>query len=67
MITDKLARIVQGHDAMAVAGSFDAMIKAIGNAGRAGVVGDAISAVDVALGRRSREPHHLVRRAGDCG
>jgi L-alanine-DL-glutamate epimerase-like enolase superfamily enzyme len=49
MITHELAGIVHGHDAMDVAGSFDAMIKATRNAGRAGVVGHAISAVDVAL------------------
>jgi L-alanine-DL-glutamate epimerase-like enolase superfamily enzyme len=49
MITDKLARIVVGHDAMDVGGRFDAMVKAVRNAGRPGAVGYAISAVDVAL------------------
>jgi L-alanine-DL-glutamate epimerase-like enolase superfamily enzyme len=34
---------------MDVAGAFDAMVKAIRNSGRPGAVGDAISAVDVAL------------------
>jgi len=49
MITDKLAGIVVGHDAMNVGGRFDAMVKAVRNAGRPGAVGYAISAVDVAL------------------
>ncbi|MGI8695570.1 MAG: enolase C-terminal domain-like protein [Mycobacteriales bacterium] len=49
MITDKLAGIVQGRDAMDVGGCFDAMVKAVRNAGRPGAVGYAISAVDVAV------------------
>ncbi|MGI8761094.1 MAG: enolase C-terminal domain-like protein [Jatrophihabitantaceae bacterium] len=49
MITDKLADIVTGRDAMDVGGAFDAMVKAIRNAGRPGAVGYAISAIDVAL------------------
>jgi L-alanine-DL-glutamate epimerase-like enolase superfamily enzyme len=49
MITDKLAGIVVGRDAMDVGGCFDAMVKAVRNAGRPGAVGYAISAVDVAL------------------
>lgn len=49
VITDKLAGIVVGRDAMDVGGCFDSMLKAIRNAGRPGVVGYAISAVDVAL------------------
>jgi L-alanine-DL-glutamate epimerase-like enolase superfamily enzyme len=49
MITDKLAGIVQGRNALDVTGCFDAMVKATRNAGRAGIVGYAISAVDVAL------------------
>ncbi|HEU5037517.1 MAG TPA: enolase C-terminal domain-like protein [Nocardioides sp.] len=49
MITDKLASIVVGRDAMNVGGCFDAMVTAVRNAGRPGAVGYAISAIDVAL------------------
>jgi len=49
MITDKLAGIVAGRSVLDVGGSFDAMVKAVRNAGRPGAVGYAISAVDVAL------------------
>jgi L-alanine-DL-glutamate epimerase-like enolase superfamily enzyme len=49
MITDTLASIVTGRDALDVGGSFGAMVRAVRNAGRPGAVGYAISAVDVAL------------------
>ena len=49
VITDKLADIVTGRNAMDVAGCFDAMVKQVRNAGRPGAVGYAISAVDIAL------------------
>src|SRR5690348_56411 len=49
VVHDHLAAIVIGRDAMDVGGAFDAMVKAIRNAGRPGAVGYAISAVDVAL------------------
>ncbi len=49
MITDKLAGVVIGRDAMNVGGCFDAMIKAVRNASRPGAVGYAISAIDIAL------------------
>ncbi|MGH3070462.1 MAG: enolase C-terminal domain-like protein [Streptosporangiaceae bacterium] len=49
MITDKLARLVTGRDALDVGGCWDTMVKAVRNAGRPGAVGYAISAVDVAL------------------
>ncbi len=49
MITDTLADIVTGRDAMDVAGCSAAMIVAVRNAGRPGAVGYAISAIDVAL------------------
>ncbi len=49
MVRDKLAGLVTGRDAMDVGGSFAAMVKAVRNAGRPGVAGYAISAVDVAL------------------
>jgi L-alanine-DL-glutamate epimerase-like enolase superfamily enzyme len=49
VITDQLAPIVGGRDALDVGGSFSAMVRAVRNAGRPGAVGYAISAVDVAL------------------
>lgn len=49
MIRDELAGLVKGRDAMDVEGSFQAMVEAVRNAGRPGVAGYAISAVDVAL------------------
>lgn len=49
VITDKLAGLVTGRNAMDVGGAFDVMVKAVRNAGRPGSVGYAISAVDVAL------------------
>ncbi len=49
MITATLAGIVAGRNALDVPGCFDAMVKATRNATRPGVVGYAISAVDVAL------------------
>lgn len=45
----KLADAVTGRDAMDVAGSFEAMVRAIRNDGRPGLVSMAISAVDTAL------------------
>src|SRR4029079_6032366 len=49
LISDKIAGLVQGRSAMDVPGSSKAMIKAVRNAGRAGIAGYAIAAVDVAL------------------
>lgn len=49
VVTDKLAGIVRGRDAMDVGGAFEAMVRAVRNDGRQGAVGYAISAVDVAL------------------
>ncbi len=49
VIRDMLSDIVVGRDALDVGGAFDAMIRAVRNAGRPGAVGYAISAVDVAL------------------
>ncbi len=49
VVADQLAGEVLGRDAMDVGGAFDAMVKAVRNAGRPGAVGYAISAVDVAL------------------
>jgi L-alanine-DL-glutamate epimerase-like enolase superfamily enzyme len=49
IITDKLAGIVRGRDALDVNGAFEAMVRAVRNDGRPGAVGYAISALDVAL------------------
>jgi L-alanine-DL-glutamate epimerase-like enolase superfamily enzyme len=49
VITDTLADIVTGRGALDVGACWDAMVKAVRNAGRPGAVGYAISAVDVAL------------------
>src|SRR5690348_10688744 len=49
VVRDHLATVVIGRDAMDIGGAFDAMVKAVRNAGRPGAVGYAISAVDVAL------------------
>ena len=49
LIKDTLASVVVGRDAMAVPGAWEAMIHAIRNLGRPGIVSMAIAAVDVAL------------------
>jgi L-alanine-DL-glutamate epimerase-like enolase superfamily enzyme len=49
VITDMLAGIVRGRSVLDVSGAFEAMVRAVRNAGRPGAVGYAISAVDVAL------------------
>ena len=49
VIRGLLADVVRGRDALDIGGAFDAMVKAVRNAGRPGAVGYAISAVDVAL------------------
>ena len=49
VVTDQLAEVVVGGDALDVGGAFDGMVKAVRNAGRTGAVGYAISAVDIAL------------------
>ncbi|MDN5764717.1 MAG: mandelate racemase [Humibacillus sp.] len=49
LITDKLAGLVKRRDAMDIPGASQAMIRAVRNAGRPGIAGYAISAVDVAL------------------
>lgn len=49
LIHDLLADIVVGRDAIAVAGAWEAMVHAIRNLGRPGIVAMAISAVDAAL------------------
>jgi L-alanine-DL-glutamate epimerase-like enolase superfamily enzyme len=49
VVSDQLADVVLGGDALDVGGAFDGMVKAVRNAGRPGTVGYAISAVDVAL------------------
>jgi L-alanine-DL-glutamate epimerase-like enolase superfamily enzyme len=49
LVRDTLAEVVRGRDAMAVPGSWSAMVAAIRNLGRPGVASMAISAVDAAL------------------
>ncbi len=49
LVRDLLADVVRGRDAMAVAGSWSAMVAAIRNLGRPGIASMAISAVDAAL------------------
>ncbi|WP_245862453.1 enolase C-terminal domain-like protein [Georgenia soli] len=49
VVQELLAPVVTGRDAMDVPGAADAMARAVRNAGRPGLVGCAISAVDVAL------------------
>jgi L-alanine-DL-glutamate epimerase-like enolase superfamily enzyme len=49
VIRDLLTRHVVGHNAFDVTGCFEEMVRAVRNAGRSGVAGQAISAVDVAL------------------
>ncbi len=48
-IDEVLSDVVRGRDAMAVAGIWDAMVHAVRNHGRPGIVSMAISAVDTAL------------------
>jgi len=49
LIKTLLANVVQGRDALAVAGCWQAMVEAIRNLGRPGVASMAIAAVDAAL------------------
>jgi L-alanine-DL-glutamate epimerase-like enolase superfamily enzyme len=49
LVNELLAGVVIGRDVLAVPGSWAAMVRAVRNATRAGAVGYAISAVDVAL------------------
>lgn len=49
MIRDVLSEVVEGQDAMAPAASWNAMVRRTRNLGRPGIVGTAISAVDIAL------------------
>lgn len=64
VVTGRLAGIVHGRDALDVGGAFDAMVKAVRNAGGPGAIGYAISAVDVALwdlkGRLLELPLHKL-------
>jgi L-alanine-DL-glutamate epimerase-like enolase superfamily enzyme len=49
VVHDQLAGVVLGVSVLDVGDAFEAMVKAVRNAGRVGAVGYAISAVDVAL------------------
>jgi Mandelate racemase / muconate lactonizing enzyme, N-terminal domain len=49
LIRDLFSEVVRGHDAMAPAASWNAMVSRIRNLGRPGIASMAISAVDIAL------------------
>lgn len=49
LISGMLAGVVEGREAMDVAGSYEAMCRAVRNVGREGIAATAISAVDIAL------------------
>jgi L-alanine-DL-glutamate epimerase-like enolase superfamily enzyme len=49
LVHTTLAEVIRGRDALAVTGSWEAMIRAIRNQGRPGLSSMAIAAVDVAL------------------
>ena len=49
VVADTLRDVVEGRDAMATASTWAAMVHAIRNQGRPGVVSSAISAVDIAV------------------
>jgi L-alanine-DL-glutamate epimerase-like enolase superfamily enzyme len=49
VVTGMLAGVVDGRDAMDVAGCYEAMCRAVRNVGREGIAATAISAVDIAL------------------
>jgi len=49
LIEHTLSAVVEGSDAMAVPGTWQAMVQAVRNIGRPGIASSAISAVDVAL------------------
>ncbi|MDH2416015.1 enolase C-terminal domain-like protein [Nocardioides sp. CER19] len=49
VVADVLAPVVEGRSALAPATAQAAMVRAVRNAGRVGLVGTAISAVDIAL------------------
>ena len=49
LVADVLAPCVRGHDALSPPAAWDAMVHAIRNLGRPGIVSRAISAVDTAL------------------
>src|SRR5438067_4513467 len=49
LISSRLAKIVEEHDAMDVSGSWEAMVHGIRNLGRPGICSMAIAAVDSAL------------------
>ena len=70
VVTGSLADVVCGRSALDIAGSYEAMVKSVRNAGRPGIAGGALSAVDVALwdlkGRLLSLPvHRLLGAARD--
>ncbi|MBA2764832.1 MAG: mandelate racemase [Thermoleophilaceae bacterium] len=49
LIENTLASVVEGRDAMAVPGTWQAMVEAVRNLGRPGIASSAIAALDIAL------------------
>jgi L-alanine-DL-glutamate epimerase-like enolase superfamily enzyme len=49
IVSQSLAPLVTGRNALDVGGCFETMVKAVRNSGRQGAIGYAISAVDIAL------------------
>jgi L-alanine-DL-glutamate epimerase-like enolase superfamily enzyme len=49
LVKGQLARLLVGHDAFAIAGAWDTMVRAVRNLGSRGIAAMAISAVDTAL------------------
>jgi len=49
VVTDMLAGVAEGRDAMDAAGCYEEMCRAVRNVGREGIAATAISAVDIAL------------------
>jgi L-alanine-DL-glutamate epimerase-like enolase superfamily enzyme len=59
VVAELLDPAVTGRDALDVEGSWTAMVRAVRNAGRPGLVGMAISAVDIALWDLAARLHEL--------
>jgi L-alanine-DL-glutamate epimerase-like enolase superfamily enzyme len=63
VVTDQLSPVVVGRSALAPASAYDAMQRAVRNAGRGGLVAMAVSAVDIALWDLAARLHGVpVRR-----
>lgn len=49
LVKEKLAPLLDGHDALAIPGAWDSMVRAVRNLGSRGIAAMAVSAVDTAL------------------